>query len=400
MAYDVAVVGGGLAGAALSRALAEAGLSVVVLERERQFRDRVRGEQMHCWGVAEARALGIYPLLKETCGHEARFWSTQMFGGPLAPPRDLVATSPHQAGSLNFFHPEMQAILLAAAEAAGVEVRRGTQAVAVEPGRPPAVRVTGPSGDETLTPRLVVGADGRSSRVCASAGFRRERDPDRMVIAGVLLEGFAAPEDTVRLFIHSDRGLFSLTVPLGRSRVRAYVGCCRPAEPGRMSGHADLPRFIDLSIKAGVPETWFQGASPIGPLASFEGADHWVEKPWREGLVLVGDAAAASDPSFGCGLSKTLRDVRVLRDRLLAEGDVDAAGHAYAAEHDRYYGSLHRLTGWMTDLFYQPGPEAAALRARALPRIAQDFSRVPDIVGIGPDFPSDENARRRLFGED
>ena len=56
-AYDVITVGGGLAGAALAKRLAENGMRVLVLEREVAFRDRVRGEQMHCWGVAEARTL-------------------------------------------------------------------------------------------------------------------------------------------------------------------------------------------------------------------------------------------------------------------------------------------------------------------------------------------------------
>jgi flavin-dependent dehydrogenase len=68
--YDVIAIGGGLAGAALSKKLAESGLHVLVLERELAFRDRVRGEQMHCWGVAEAQTLGLYDLLLETCGHE------------------------------------------------------------------------------------------------------------------------------------------------------------------------------------------------------------------------------------------------------------------------------------------------------------------------------------------
>jgi 2-polyprenyl-6-methoxyphenol hydroxylase-like FAD-dependent oxidoreductase len=40
--------------------------------------------------------------------------------------------------------------------------------------------------------------------------------------------------------------------------------------------------------------------------------------PYRRGVALVGDAAAVSDPSWGQGLSMTLRDVRVLRDQLLA----------------------------------------------------------------------------------
>src|SRR5918998_2360764 len=70
MEHDVIAVGGGMAGSALAKALAEAGLRVLVLERETAFRDRVRGEQMLCWGVAEAQALGVHDLLRQTCGHE------------------------------------------------------------------------------------------------------------------------------------------------------------------------------------------------------------------------------------------------------------------------------------------------------------------------------------------
>jgi len=54
MEHDIILVGGGLAGAALARALAEAGIRVLVLERETAFKDRVRGEAMLGWGVAEA----------------------------------------------------------------------------------------------------------------------------------------------------------------------------------------------------------------------------------------------------------------------------------------------------------------------------------------------------------
>src|SRR5262249_37086354 len=74
-------------------------------------------------------------------------------------------------------------------------------------------------------------------------------------------------------------------------------------------------------------------------------------------------------PSFGCGLSLALRDVRVLRDRLLAEEDWDKAAHAYADEHDRHYGAIHRITGWMRTMFYDTRPEAAAIRNRAMPRL-------------------------------
>jgi flavin-dependent dehydrogenase len=41
--YDIITVGGGLGGATLAKAMVENGARVLVLERERQFKDRVRG---------------------------------------------------------------------------------------------------------------------------------------------------------------------------------------------------------------------------------------------------------------------------------------------------------------------------------------------------------------------
>ncbi len=48
LAYDIVVVGGGLACSTLVRAVAERGVRVLVLERERHFKDSVRGEQCIC----------------------------------------------------------------------------------------------------------------------------------------------------------------------------------------------------------------------------------------------------------------------------------------------------------------------------------------------------------------
>jgi 2-polyprenyl-6-methoxyphenol hydroxylase-like FAD-dependent oxidoreductase len=167
-----------------------------------------------------------------------------------------------------------------------------------------------------------------------------------------------------------------------------------------MSGNGHAGDFVTSCIETGAPPEWFEEAEAIGPLAAYPGADTWVDHPYREGVVLIGDAAAASNPAWGCGLALTLRDARVLRDRLLSSGDWDAAAHAYATEHDAYYGALHRLHGWLTLLMYETGPAADARRARAFVRLAADPSRAVDLQGLGPESPSDEAARRRFFGED
>jgi flavin-dependent dehydrogenase len=71
--YDIVTVGGGIAAAALAKAMAERGAKVLVLERETQFKDRVRGEFLVPWGAAEARELGIRDLLKDFCAREVSF---------------------------------------------------------------------------------------------------------------------------------------------------------------------------------------------------------------------------------------------------------------------------------------------------------------------------------------
>lgn len=71
-AFDVVIVGGGIAGCSLATVLARAGKSVLVLEREAAYRDRVRGEYFQPWGVAEAIRLGVHDVLAGAGIHHTR----------------------------------------------------------------------------------------------------------------------------------------------------------------------------------------------------------------------------------------------------------------------------------------------------------------------------------------
>jgi hypothetical protein len=118
---------------------------------------------------------------------------------------------------------------------------------------------------------------------------------------------------------------------------------------------------------------------------------------------LLLDLAVAFGAELRCGLSLTLRDLRdvsVLRDRRAATDDWRSAADAYAAEHDRYSRDLRRIQSWLRELWFGIGREAAAWRARALPLLADDPSRIADFNARGPEAPNDEAARRRLFAED
>jgi menaquinone-9 beta-reductase len=391
--YDIVTIGGGLGASALARTMAERGAKVLVLEQERRFRDRVRGEYVCPWGVAEAKELGISEILCGNCAVELP-WIDLGFG-----PRNLLETTPQQLPGLSFSHPEMQEALLAAAEAVGAEVRRGVTVERIETGEQPvAVAVTN-GNTERIAARLIVASDGRGSQARKWGGFTAEKNAQPFLFAGVLLTNVSTREDMGVFLFNSDLGTIGVVIPQGKERYRAYLGYPTTANY-RVQGSEKLGLFFSESAKVAPVFAEFHSASKsIGPLASFDGGDSWVNHPYRGGVALIGDAASTSDPSFGQGMSLTLRDVRVLRDELLRDSDWDQAGHRYAEQHDVYFHNCHTATVWFRQVFQEQSPEAALRRQRALPLIAEDLTRVPDHIFSGPEMPLGDSVRSRFFGE-
>jgi 2-polyprenyl-6-methoxyphenol hydroxylase-like FAD-dependent oxidoreductase len=301
---------------------------------------------------------------------------------------------------LNWLHHEMEEVLLQAAHDAGAEVRRGVRATGITPGLRPSVSVEEQGRVEEIRARLVVCADGRGSVARKWLNFPVQQESHGMLLAGVLCEATPdVPADTNHFFLFPGPGVFAFLCPQDHGRTRAYAWHPRERDH-RFQGAEDLPRFVEESVQAGVPAQWYSRLEPVGPLATFDGTDNWVDHPYRDGIALIGDAAASTDPSFGQGQSLSAMDARVLRDQLLAHNDWDVAGHAYASAHDRYYAAVHEYTGLLYQIFYTVGPAADARRAQAFPLIAQEPERVPDGLVSGPEVPLGEAVKRRFFGEE
>ena len=390
--YDIITVGGGIAASALAKVMAGRGAKVLVLEREKQFKDRVRGEAIVPWGVAEANELGICGLLKENCAHDVPFVEA---GSGL---RDLRATTPQQLPLLSFPHQVMQETLLAAAENAGAEVRRGVSVEHIECGALPTVTVDGRS-HQRISARLVVAADGRGSMARKWVGFPVCEQINGYYMAGVMLTTVHASTETMYAVFNPEFGTWTGLIPQAGERFRAYF--VYPKTMGfRLQGESALSQFVRESAKGYAPlADCYADAKSIGPLASFDASDHWVEHPYRDGVALVGDAASTTDPTYGQGLSFALRAARVLRDELTNNSDWKTAGHHYARQHQRSFRACHTIEGWFRNIFQDPSPESAALRAKIMPLIAEDPTRVPDHIMSGPELPLDEHVRARLFAE-
>lgn len=390
--YDIITVGGGIAASSLAKVMAERGARVLVLEREKQFKDRVRGEAIVSWGVAEANELGVGRLLKEKCGHDVPFVEA---GSGI---RDLRTTTLQQLPVLSFPHQAMQETLLSAAENAGAEVRRGVSVAKIECGAQPAV-ILDEHGHDRVSARLVVAADGRGSAARKWADFPICEQSNGYYMAGVLLTNVHIPKDIFYAVFNPELGTWSGLIPQANGQFRAYFVYPKTMNY-RLQGESMLGQFISESAKGYPPiADYCAEAKSVGPLASFDASDNWVEHPYRDGVALVGDAAATTDPTYGQGLSFALRAARVLRDELTSNSDWHAAAHRYAELHQRSFHACHMVESWVRALFQDPSPQAAALRARAMPLITEDLTRVPDHIFSGPDLPLNEQVRARFFGE-
>ncbi|HYJ12043.1 MAG TPA: NAD(P)/FAD-dependent oxidoreductase, partial [Thermomicrobiales bacterium] len=219
---DIAIVGGGLAGSSLAIALRRAGLDVHLIERSQAFRDRIRGEILHPWGVTFLRQLDLLDLA-ECAGGVLRqeYWQT-VRNREVQPPTRWADHFPTAPFGLGFNHVELQNAFLAEAERLGTSVWRPAE---VSFGRHtsgrPSLAVSSAEGVFNIEPQLVVGADGERSATRAWLGGTQHDDPPHHALGGVLVEGLGLASDRVHQAFFE--GGFVFVSPQSHDRARVYL---------------------------------------------------------------------------------------------------------------------------------------------------------------------------------
>jgi 2-polyprenyl-6-methoxyphenol hydroxylase-like FAD-dependent oxidoreductase len=324
---DVVIVGGGIGGSALAAALAGDGLDVSVLEASEVYADRVRGETMQPWGVAEARELGVEKVMLDAGAHMSALWKSYHPGTVDDIPVGMC--HPDVSGSLNLRHPEACTALAAAAADAGATVHRGVQDVEVTLGASPHVQWHDAQGAHEEQTRIVVGADGRGSRVRKALGIELDRAPLIHHIAGLLLKTDVPPDND---FIAGEGDLFMASFHQDNGQIRVYL-CPNASEAKRYVGPGNLEKFLAETAFECLPfGAQLAVGTPRGPLATYPADDTWCERPFGAGAVLVGDAAGWNNPIIGQGLGITMRDARQVRDVLRGDDWSPAAFEGYGEE--------------------------------------------------------------------
>jgi 2-octaprenyl-3-methyl-6-methoxy-1,4-benzoquinol hydroxylase/2-octaprenylphenol hydroxylase len=383
-ALDVAVVGGGMVGAAAALALARAGFSVALLEAraprpwcaDAEVDLRVVGlapssiallDDMDVWtSIRQARASAYRRMhvWDDASGASIDFDAA-------AEGRDLLGCIVENS--------LVQWTLWQALETAGVRRLCPAEVTAFE-ARDDRIQVQLADG-ATLSAAVLVAADGAGSplRQLAGIGTRGRDYAQRAVVAHVDTE--RAHEDTAWQRFLPGGPLALLPLADGRSSI---VWSLPEAEAQRVLALDDR-RFCD---ELGAASDFRLGRiTGSTSRAAFPLKLQLAERYQAERFVLLGDAAHAVHPLAGQGVNLGLRDVAELRDTLV---QARAAGRDIGAEHvlRRYarrrrsadtldalgFDALARIYAWQSP----PLVAARAVGVRLLDRLAPLKRRLSD----------------------
>ena len=349
--YRILIVGAGLAGLALARALRHAGLAPQVVEREAGWGVAGTGMYLPANGVRALRTLGLEDAV---AARGARIPRQRLLDhrGHLLADIDLHRLWGGVGPCLALPRTELHQILRE-----GVPVQLGRTIRSLEHlDGPIQVGFDDGGGGEY---DLVVGADGLRSWV-----RRLAVDPRPPVPVGQHSWRFlaACPPEVTTWTVMLGRGTSFLTVPVGHGLVYSYADMTADtADGGERDGDAVgrlRERFADFA--APVPGLLDQLDNPARVHAA--AIEQVTEERWGRGaVVLVGDAAHGMSPNMAQGAALAFEDALVLAGCLRDAATVTDAVAAFVARRSR-------RTGWVRTQTHRRD------RTRNLPPVLRDLT--------------------------
>ena len=394
--YDAIVVGARCAGSPTAMLLARKGYRVLLVDRATFPSNTVSTHAIHAPGIAALRRWGLLDAVTATgCPPLSSYRFDFGFFS-------FTGTPPAVDGSSAGYAPRrylLDKILLDGAAAAGAEVREdfSVQDLLVEEGVVTGIRGSGADGRPvTERARVVIGADGRNSRVARAVGAEEYLGKPRLEY-GYYTYWRDLPIDGFTSVIRPDRAWGAFPTNDGLTLV---VVAWPYAEAAAFK--ADVERNYRATLELA---PWFaelvRGATRVEPFLG-GAVPGFLRKPYGPGWALVGDAGYTKDPLTAQGISDAFRDAELcataLDEAFSGRRAFDDAMSAYQATRDAHVLPIYEFTSQLATLA-SPPPETAQLLAAVAtdPRARNDFAGV--IAGtVSPaQFFAPENVGR-IFG--
>jgi len=291
-------------------------------------------------------------------------------------------------GPLCASHPQACQALTDEASSLGAELACGVTEMRVQPGARPSVTYLNGT-ERQVRPRLIIGADGRTSTVRKQSGIRISKAPTSHVVSGLLVDGASRwPADQYSIGVEGDLQFY--VFPQGGGRLRLYT-CHANEQATRWAGRAGPRRFLQAfaQLQAIPAARGLDEVTPAGPCATFSGEQTWCDQPYADGVVLLGDAGGYDDPVDGQGLSLALRDVRQLSELLLGTDDwTVAALRPYGRQRAERLRRMRRVSSTFAALMTTFTVDGRARRSRyyaASGARGEDVRLALGAIHLGPD---------------
>jgi len=376
---DVIVVGAGPSGSTAAYYLAQAGLDVLLIEKSRFPREKVCGDGLTPRAVKSLVALGVD--VSEEAGW-LRNKGLRVIGGGMRLELDWPELSSYPGYGLVRTRASLDEQLARRAQAAGAKLLEGTtvtgpllgpdgriagvqaQAEAEEKPRSKSGNAERAHGaTETYRARVVVAADGNSSRLSVAMGLRKRDDRPMGVAVRTYYTSPRHDDDYLESWLDlwdGDRLLpgYGWIFGMGDGTSNVGLGLLNTSDA---FGKTDYRELLKRWLRS-MPEEWgyveenrtepVRGAAlPMG----FNRTPHY-----HQGLLLAGDAAGMVNPFNGEGIAYAMESGEILA-RVVAQAlarpnraETERVLRSYPEELQAAYGRYYTLGRLFVELIGRP----------------------------------------------
>jgi 2-polyprenyl-6-methoxyphenol hydroxylase-like FAD-dependent oxidoreductase len=319
---SVLVIGGGLAGAAVSTLLAQAGVRVHLVEAKSDVSGAGSGITLQGNALRELRNLGVWDQVQQKgYGFDSLgLRAPDPAGTLIVEMPDVRSGGPDLPATVGMPRPELARILLDRAAEAGAEVQLGTIVDRLDQDEDGVTATFG--NGTTRRYDLVVGADGIRSWTRRQVGIDLETKATGM---GIWRAFGPRPESVTRTDLYyGGPAYIAGYCPTGENSLYAYIV---EDVQDRSGLTADEQLATMKQLAAAYHGPWDDIRETLDDpsrvnYTKFE--THVLAAPWNRGrVVVIGDAAHSCPPTLAQGGAQALEDAAVLAELLVASDSLD-----------------------------------------------------------------------------
>ncbi|MCW2786680.1 MAG: dependent oxidoreductase [Marmoricola sp.] len=387
---DVVIVGARCAGTAAAVPLARAGLKVIVIDKAKFPADTMSTHVLVPNGVQELQFMGALDKILALNPAKSRYLTLHDDDG-----LEVVERFKPFSGidyGICIPRDQQDVLLVEAARDAGADVRERTAMTEVvwRDGRAAGVHCKTSEGDYEIHAKLVIGADGRKSRVAAEVdswtpyrasrngrgfAFRYLDDP----------QGADAPSAFQIFRAHGNQVLVLPSCPAGRTLVVNMTDATK-IKGIRADPEAGWQEMLDLDP---VLNERVGGATNMSSVRSTDDLSAYYRRSTGPAWALAGDSGHFKDPVTGNGMRDALKFGRLLGEAAAATLDdpeqLDRALRAWEAARDADTISTYHWGNRES----RPGPSSPLVRevlrtfaGNDAPNLSDTFNRARPIEAI------------------